>query len=277
MLEATSVLYIAALTIFVYVSLLYIISILRKDSSIMDVGWGLGFVLISFVLMNALHEKGLYDNNNAFKIVMAAVVLWGTRLFIHILRRKAGEKEDWRYQKMRTQWGASHWWRSYFQVFILQGLLLIIISLPLLISATKGSSTQLNPLLTLAGASIWTVGYYFEVIGDWQLSKFLKKRQANSTKKNKKTKQKNSIMKSGLWKYTRHPNYFGEITQWWGLFIIVLQLDGGIFGILSPLLITYLLLKVSGITMLEKKYEDNKEFQKYKKKTSALIPLPPKK
>ena len=109
------------------------------------------------------------------------------------------------------------------------------------------------------------MGFGFEAIGDWQLSNFLKNR-----------KRSNQIMQYGLWRYTRHPNYFGEISQWWGIWLIVVTLDYGWLATISPLVITFLLLKVSGITMLERKYKKNKEFQKYKKRTSALIPMPPR-
>ena len=150
---------------------------------------------------------------------------------------------------------------------MLQGLLAVVIAAPVLVAHHDSNDSLLNEniWLTVIGSTVWWVGFLFESIGDWQLTKFIG---------NKKNKGK--VMTTGLWKYTRHPNYFGEVTMWWGLWLIVAPLNGGITAIISPLTITFLLLKVSGIPMLEKKYEKKKAFQAYKKKTSAFFPLPPK-
>ena len=135
---------------------------------------------------------------------------------------------------------------------------------PSVIGNFLGSTKGLN-WLDFLGIAIWIFGFYFEAIGDWQLSKFIQ------------DPEKTGIMKEGLWKYTRHPNYFGEVTQWWGIWLIALSTKYGLPSILGPLAITFLILKVSGIPPLEKKYADNEDFKKYKKKTSKFIPLPPKK
>ncbi|MDD3995458.1 MAG: DUF1295 domain-containing protein, partial [Bacilli bacterium] len=148
---------------------------------------------------------------------------------------------------------------AYFKIFMLQGLLMSIISLPIIFF--NASNLEKLNLLNIFGIIIWIIGYIFEVVGDYQLKKFIK----NSNNKGK-------IMTSGLWKYTRHPNYFGESVMWWGIFLITINSSLGYFGIISPIFITFLLVFVSGIPLLEKKYENNKEFQEYAKKTSKFIP-----
>ena len=149
---------------------------------------------------------------------------------------------------------------------------MLIVSLPIIVTFANDNFVLSG--LAFIGALVWMQGFLFEAVGDWQLRKFIKKQ---SKKKKSRKKGSKKIMTSGLWKYTRHPNYYGEISQWIGLFIMVIGLESWPIAILSPALIMFLLLKVSGITLLEKRYEDNKAYQRYKKKTSALIPLPPRK
>lgn len=298
MVDIAQVIQIASAVIFLHMIGYYIVSMLIKDTSIVDIGWGLGFVLVAWVLLPGVDNlssrpelQGEDSMHSVHKVVLAIVTFWGLRLALHIFIRKAGKPEDWRYKNWREQWGKNHWWRSLLQVFILQGFLQLIIAAPIIVAAANqlvvdwvsnvplesqsGTVPYSWNILTILGLALWAVGFFFEAVGDWQLTKFIKRRKKNAHKKTKKNQ--NTIMKSGLWKYTRHPNYFGEIAQWWGLFFIVLPLEYGWVAIVSPLLITFLLLKVSGITMLEKKYDDNKEYQKYKARTSALIPLPPRK
>lgn len=191
------------------------------------------------------------------------ITFWSLRLSLHLYLRNRKKDEDYRYKEWRQQWGTSIIIRSYFQVFLLQGLFLLIIVSPAIVT-TFYPGTSLN-LLDFLGVCIWIIGFLFETIGDWQLKKFLKNK-ANSGK----------IMKTGLWRYTRHPNYFGEVTMWWGLWIIALSVTYGFYSIIGPITITFLILKVSGIPMLEKKMEENPEFIAYKKRTSAFFPLPPK-
>jgi steroid 5-alpha reductase family enzyme len=153
--------------------------------------------------------------------------------------------------------------RSFLQVYLLQGFFMWVISLPIIVVSTVKNQTT-SPLI-LAGSIIWLVGFLFESIGDYQLMLFVKRKQ-----------NKSDIMQKGLWKYTRHPNYFGEVLVWWGIFIMVLPLQYGIWAIMSPITISFLLLYVSGIPMLEAKYEHNQVFQAYKKRTSAFFPMLPR-
>lgn len=252
----------AVLVVAGFMTLWYLASLILKDASIVDIAWGLGFVVLSWVFFVA------NTNPDAGHTVLTFLVsLWGVRLATHIYRRKHGAPEDWRYAKWRKDWGKNFFWRSFFQIFMLQGVLMLIIASPVWIAAAN-DTFELSVALYL-GALTWCIGFFFEAVGDSQLTNFIKEKK---TRKNGP-----QVMTRGLWSYTRHPNYFGEVTQWWGIFIIVCTLNYGWLAVMSPLAITYLLLKVSGITLLEKKYEGDKEFKAYKLRTSAFFPLPPKK
>ena len=252
---------------------MYMLAQLRRDTSIVDIAWGLGFVLIGIGLCLQLD-----GSNPIFRLTQVLVTIWGLRLFTHILFRKAGKPEDWRYQNWRKDWGKTHWWRSFLQVFMLQGFFMVLIASPM-IAAWAAEDTSIAAI-SYVGAAVWFVGFYFEAVGDYQLNRFLRDKKIAAEAKGKKKKGKKKqpeFMTEGLWRLTRHPNYFGEVTQWWGLWLVVLPTTYGLQAVISPLLITFLLLKVSGIPMLEKKWENNKEFKKYKKKTNAFFPAPPKK
>ena len=234
------------------------LSLIKKRNDVADTAWGLGFVLlawVSFYLGQAQGARGL--------LVGLLVSIWGIRLAWHIHRRNKGKAEDYRYAKWREEWGKWFYLRSYGQVYLLQGALLFLIVLPILFINT--SAGQDLGVLDFVGLAVWILGFVFESVGDAQLARFIK----DPTNKGK-------LMQSGLWRYTRHPNYFGEVTMWWGLWIIALSVPNGLYGIIGPLTITFLILKVSGIPMLEKKMEENTEFVEYKKRTSIFFPLPPK-
>ena len=236
----------------------YVISVFIKDASVVDIAWGLGFVLIAWIFYFSLE---VVDYGHT--LITILVSLWGFRLAWHIFTRKYKDRrEDWRYANWREQWGDNFWWRSFFQVFMLQGIFMIIIALPVTIAAAN-PNFKINSLGWIA-ITLWIVGFYFEAVGDYQLKRFLKKR-----------KDKNKVMTSGVWRFTRHPNYFGETTMWWALFLLVASLDYGLLGAISPILISYVLLFIS-MPMLEKKYANNKSFKKYAKRTSIFIPRMPK-
>jgi steroid 5-alpha reductase family enzyme len=240
-------------------SLWFIVSLIKKRNDVADVGWGLGFVLLtwaSFYLSGAGEWREL--------MVGLMVSVWGLRLAWHIYRRNKGKVEDYRYKQWRIDWGKWFYLRSYLQVYLLQGILLFLIVLPVLV-INKNSGLSLG-MLDFVGVAIWLLGFCFEAIGDAQLKKFIKNPE-----------NKGKLMQGGLWAYTRHPNYFGEVTQWWGIWLVALSVPGGIWAIIGPLTITILILKISGIPMLEKKMAENPEFAEYKRKTSIFIPLPRKK
>lgn len=247
-----------ALVVFLYVNLWFLISLIVKRNDIMDVAWGMGFVVLawySFYLSTAFHLPAV--------LVNVLVSIWGIRLAWHIYERNAKKNEDYRYKKWREEWGRWFFLRSYFQVYILQGFLMSLIALPIVL-VNYESMPSIN-LLTLIGVLIWILGFFFEVVGDLQLARFLRKEE-----------NKDKIIQSGLWRYTRHPNYFGEVTCWWGIFLIALSSGGMWLAIIGPLTITFLILKVSGIPMLEKKMAENPDFVEYQKRTSAFFPLPPR-
>ena len=247
-----------AVLVFVYMTLFFIVATLRKNNAIVDIGWGLGFVIMAVF---SLFAGGNWNSRTL--LVTALVSVWGLRLFYHILRRNLGKPEDFRYAKWREEWGKWVVPRAFLQVFMLQGLLMLIIAYPVILNnATPDGGIG---LLEILGLVIWLIGFFFEVVGDRQLKTFIATR-----------KTKGAIMQTGLWKFTRHPNYFGESTMWWGIFLIALSSKSGITGIVSPLVITFLLLFVSGVPLLEKHYKDNKEFQEYARKTSVFFPWFPK-
>ena len=249
----------AAATVFVFMTVVYIIALFKKDNSIVDIAWGLGFILVA--LLTFFLEKEFTFRHT---LLTALVLVWGFRLAVHIFIRNRGRGEDFRYAQWRRDWGKWFIIRSFFQIFMLQGLLLSIIVYPvILVNSSKESGIS---LLDIFGLILWLIGFFFEVGGDFQLSRFKRDPQ-----------NRGKIMSSGLWKYTRHPNYFGEAVMWWGVFLIALSIPHGWTAVISPLLITLLLLKVSGVTMLEKKYAGNKEFEEYTKRTNAFFPWFPKK
>lgn len=247
-----------ALLLFAYMSLWFAISLIQNRNDVADVAWGLGFVLLawtSFFLSDHSGVRGL--------LVGVLASIWGLRLAWHIHSRNLGKVEDYRYLAWRKEWGKWFYVRSYLQVYLLQGFLLFLIVLPVLtINKSPGSSLG---WLDIVGVAVWLFGFYFEAVGDAQLAQFIK----NPVNKGK-------LMQSGLRAYTRHPNYFGEVTLWWGIYIISLGNTRSSFTIVGPLTITILILFVSGIPLLEKKYAARPDFESYKKRTSVFFPLPPK-
>ncbi len=253
-----------AVLIAAYMTSWFAVALIRKDNSVADIAWGLGFVLVAAYTFFALRTSLLLPT-----LVTSLVAVWGLRLSLHIFRRNRRKGEDPRYAEWRRKWGRSFVWRSYLQVFLLQGLFMLVISFPVLLintyrwvhpplSATRGG-------FALAGFLVWGLGFFFEAVGDAQLARF-KRDPAN----------KGRIMDRGLWRYTRHPNYFGESLMWWGIFLIALEVPGGWATVVSPALITFLLVRVSGVPLLERRNAGNPEFQAYARRTSAFIPFPPK-
>jgi steroid 5-alpha reductase family enzyme len=265
LMEQAIALYITSLIITLGVtSLLYFIAQFKKDNSIMDIAYGLIFLIVSYELATKQFESGTLAP--ASIVILFLMTVWGIRLSLRIFMKNRGKPEDARYAAWRKEWlrhGAKYYLaRAYLQIFILQGVVISIVLLPFTMTLT--TNTQSNSLL-LVGLVVWLVGFIFEAVGDRQLDTFLKKKSGHE-----------KIMKTGLWKYTRHPNYFGESTMWFGIACIAYSSTGYIAVFLSPIVITYLLLKVSGIPMLEKRWEGLPEWEIYRAKTSAFIPLPPK-
>ncbi len=247
-----------AIVLFVYMTLWFVVSLIKKRNDVADIGWGLGFILLAWVSYYISPEPGLRG-----LIVSILISIWGLRLASHIYLRNKGKTEDYRYKAWREEWGKYFFIRSYLQVYLLQGFLLFLIVMPALLINNKPNEAL--DIYFYVGAIIWAIGFFFEAVGDMQLAKFLK--DANN---------KGKLMQGGLWAYTRHPNYFGEVLGWWGIWIISIGASGAIVGLIGPLTITLLILKVSGIPMLERKMKEHPDFAEYSRKTSMFIPLPRK-
>ncbi len=248
------------LAVIIYKSLVFGLSLWLKRNDIADVSWGLSFILI--LIVNLWYTKNF---TTTALVVSALVIVWGLRLAVRIYLRNRGRKEDFRYQKLREESPNNFLLRSFLQVYLLQGILAVIVSLPVIFLVSSKNPLTQTPLPLILGVSVWLVGFFFEVVGDYQLDKFI----SNPDNKGR-------VLQKGLWKFSRHPNYFGELTMWWGIFLIALPVPNGYLSVLGPLTITFLITKVSGIPPLEKNYAGNQEFEHYKAKTSMLIPLPPK-
>lgn len=247
--------------IFCFVTCLFIISIIIKRNDIADIAWGTGIFLVAL----SSYLLGPETQSLLSTVLLVLATLWGIRLTIRILLRNIKKSEDPRYKVWRDTWGIWFYPRSYLQVYLLQGFLMVVVGYPFIHTALYGATQEVGGLFIL-GLCVWCIGYFFEVVGDFQLDAFL------GDKSNR-----GKIMNTGLWKYSRHPNYFGEVTMWWGIFLMIATLPFSAIALMSPLMITFLILKVSGIPMLEKAFDDNPAFQEYKKQTSAFFPLPPKK
>jgi steroid 5-alpha reductase family enzyme len=240
--------------VFIYMNLLFLLALKLKKNDIVDVAWGSGFIITAILFLFLVPGYSLRRI-----IVSALVLIWGLRLSFYIYIRNRGKQEDFRYAQWKKQWGNKWMIRSYFQVFILQGFLMLTIAYPIFLNSQ--SQTSALSYLDIIGIILWLIGFFFEAVGDAQLRRF----KLNALNKGK-------IMDQGLWRYTRHPNYFGEATMWWGIFIITLNVHWGWLAIASPIIITTLLLRVSGVPLLEKKYETNPEYREYIRKTSGFVP-----
>ncbi len=244
--------------LFCYMCALFLLAVEKKDNSVADIAYGMGFAVIAWVGTFAyVAELALIPT-----LLTLMVTVWGARLSLRIYLKNKGKPEDFRYAKWRSEW--KHFYaRSFLQVFMLQGLIIFIISLPVLLVDEEVKCVG----FACAGFAVWLVGLFFEARGDYELDKYLAQPES-----------KGHIMTTGLWKYTRHPNYFGESTMWWGIWLVSLSSIPMLWFVtlLSPVLITFLLLKVSGVPLLEAKMSQHPEWSSYASKTNALFPWPPR-
>ncbi len=242
-------------------TLLWLFSLLIKDSSIVDIFWGAGFVMTAWFYAYIIGFEKLTTWQYIF---LSMITIWGLRLAIYLGIRNIGKGEDFRYVQWRKESGKNWWWVSYFRVFVLQGVILWIVSalfIPALLATTELS------FFHYLGFTLWAIGLFFEAVGDYQLMRF---------KSNPENKGK--VLDTGVWRYTRHPNYFGDALLWWGFFCFALTHPQGLLYIFGPFFMTFLLLKISGVAMLERTLKNTKpKYVEYIKKTSAFIPMPPKK
>ncbi len=255
----TEAMLIAAITIMCVMVATWLLSLALKNASIVDIVWGLGFVITSWVLALTI------DGDSTRQILLAVMVgAWGLRLGGYLAKRNIGHGEDWRYKAMRKKKGARFGLISLVTVFGLQGVLMWVVSLPVMFG-NSDATPGVGPLAVI-GVMVWAVGLSFEAVGDWQLAKF--KRDPNNAGK---------VMQTGLWSLTRHPNYFGDALLWWGIGIVGAETGTGVVGFIGPVVMTVFLLRVSGVPMLERSLMKRREgYAEYAARTSAFIPRPPK-
>ncbi|MEI7890827.1 MAG: DUF1295 domain-containing protein [bacterium] len=234
-------------------NLWFVYAAVKKRNDVADVAWGLGFVLVASI--------GALMNPNSKNIsILFLVAIWGFRLAYHIANRFFGSAiEDKRYQKMRESWSGSMAFNSWYRIFMVQVGLLLLVGASIL--AVNNSESNSFNLINIIGIVVWIFGISFEAIGDRQLKVFLSKDE-----------NKGRIMTAGLWKFTRHPNYFGEATLWWGIWLVTFGSQYFWLGLIGPITITILLRFVSGVPLAEKGYADNDEFIEYAKTTPAMVP-----
>ncbi len=251
--------------IWVFMSLVFLLAQLKKNNSIVDIFWGIGFILLSTIYtINAKPYIQGVEVITTATLLHYLVFIWGLRLSFHILLKNWNQPEDWRYVNFRKLWTKKNipqWLGAFLQVFMLQGFFMYLIALPII-----HSNQYYTPIsyLTYVGIFLWVMGFLFEAVGDYQKYVF---------KKNPENKDK--ILTTGLWKYTRHPNYFGECLMWWAIWIISINFFHPIqtvVSLISPITLTWLLTKVSGVPMLESKYKHHVEYQNYIQNTSSFIP-----
>lgn len=238
---------------------LWCVSLARRDAGIVDPFWGTGFVMTAW-LVAALHRPA----PPRLLLLAALVTCWGLRLSLHLLRRNSGHAEDRRYAAMRDRHGPRFWWVSLFTVFLLQGVILWFVALPLQVAAVKQDDRALG-WLDFVGVALWLTGFVFESIGDRQLMRF----RSNPHNAGR-------VLDRGLWRYTRHPNYFGDFCVWWGLYLIAAA-GGAAWTVASPVAMSVLLMRISGVTLLEGNIAERRpDYAAYQRRTNAFFPGPPK-
>jgi steroid 5-alpha reductase family enzyme len=244
----------------VLMTAIWLCSLVLRDSSIVDIFWGAGFVLVAGATIAA---RGESPGGRAL-LLASLTAIWGTRLSLHIFWRNKGKGEDYRYRKWREDAGAGWWWRSYFKVFLLQGVIMWLVAAPLVAVTGAGAQPPLGWIDAL-GTVIWAIGFFFEAAGDAQLARF----RADPANKGR-------LFDGGVWRYTRHPNYFGDAAVWWGHYVVAAA-GGAWWTVFSPIVMTFLLVRVSGVSMLEATLRDSKPgYREYIESTSAFFPLPPR-
>jgi steroid 5-alpha reductase family enzyme len=237
----------------------WLLSLALRNASIVDIVWGLGFVVVAWV------SRAVGDGLDArMWLITAMVTLWGLRLAGYLFWRNSGHGEDFRYRAMRKRHGSRFPLVSLYTVFLFQGLMMFVVSLP----AQLGQDDPTPDLGVVAyiGVALWAIGIFFETVGDAQLARF-KADPANSGK----------VMNRGLWRYTRHPNYFGDACVWWGIAIVAAETGSGAWGLIGAVLMNVLLRRVSGVVLLEKSLTKRREgYDQYIATTSPFIPRRPR-
>jgi steroid 5-alpha reductase family enzyme len=242
----------------------WVVSLFLRNASIVDPIWSLGFVVVGWV--SFLSMRNNVDGVRT-GVLLALVTIWGLRLSLHLLIRNSGHGEDFRYKAMRKKHGQKFWLVSLGTVFGVQGVLMWIVSLPLQFGIGTSTSTAWGMFPLVLGVMVWALGFGFESIGDAQLKAF-KADPASA----------GQVMDRGLWRYTRHPNYFGDACVWWGLFLVSFGAGGlAWLGVIGPITMTTLLRRVSGVTLLEKSLVKRRPgYEDYVRRTSPFVPRRPR-
>jgi len=246
---------------------LWAIGMLKKDASIIDIFWGAGFGVIAMVCLK------LANVTTPYILLLAALpTIWAVRLSLYLGIRNLPHGEDFRYAEMRRKVDPKRWaWWSLSRIYIGQGLAMLLVAWPIYVGMATGRTIDIG-LIAIIGAIVWLIGFLFEAIGDWQLSRFVK-----SMKTYTGTYEDKPVLDTGLWKYTRHPNYFGNALMWWGIWLVACQAPWGWITIISPIAMTYFLMKVTGAKHLELTLNKRPAYRDYVKRTSEFFPRPPKK
>jgi len=243
---------------FAFLNLVFLYAYAKKRYDVIDSAWGMTFIVIAVFSFLAGVQADVAWLSTIF------VIVWGLRLSMHIFARfLRSDREDPRYVELRKKWRGSVAVNTYFRIFLVQSVLAFLVSLPVQV-INYFAENDWNILIQV-GIALWLIGIFFEKVADSQLRDFVAD-----------AKNRGKIMNKGLWKYSRHPNYFGEITLWWGMFLVALGATGMWWSIIGPLTISILIIFVSGIPPSERRFEGKKGWKEYKSSTSVLVPLPPK-
>ncbi|HET7320176.1 MAG TPA: DUF1295 domain-containing protein [Candidatus Saccharimonadales bacterium] len=245
-----------AIAILVVMTGAFLVAKKRQRLDTVDSAWGMAFAVAAAVSAG-------YEFNLRTVLLLVLVDIWAVRLTAHLLDRSRHSKEDPRYKELSKKWKGNFWLRAYFSIFVVQGVLVWIISLP--VAMAVGKSTGSAALFTILGVAVWLKGFVIEALADRQLALF-----------RKGGKNKNEVLQTGLWRYSRHPNYYGEITQWFGIGLIACAAHNGWVGLAGPLVLTLTIIFISGIPPIEKRRAADLKYQEYKRQTSVLIPWRPK-
>ncbi|MFX1402471.1 MAG: DUF1295 domain-containing protein [Promethearchaeota archaeon] len=260
----------SAIALLIYIFIAFIVGTIKKNNAIMDIFYGPAYFVVAITSFTL--NLVIFSTYNVRQIIVTTLVLiWAIRLAVYVYIRNKGKPEDYRYKAMRERWKKNIAIKSFFKIYLFQGIIVFLVCIPAwFVNISENphfiSLFDFSGITLWLGSIIWLIGFLFETIADFSLYKFLQ----NPSNKGK-------IMDKSVWKYSQHPNYFGEVTQWWGLFVIALAVPYGFITFIGPAYITFQIIKVSGIRLLDKRFKGNEEYAAYKERTSSFIPWFPKK
>lgn len=255
-MELSSLYHYGTVSLAIFFGTFFIVALITKLYSIIDSCWGSGFIVVA--LTTWYYGKGVLWGSGF--IISLMIVIWGGRLTFYLTRRLSRTGEDRRYKEFMARWKRWIPLQAFLKVFLLQGIILLVMSYPVIRVNGLGGRTFELGVFGLAGLAVFTVGLLWEAVSDYQLAQFLKNRKPGE------------IMCTGLWRYSRHPNYFGEILVWWGIALFAFGTSYDYVVFLSPILISVSLKWITGVPLIEKKYEQNAHYQSYKMRTRCIIP-----